>query len=483
MTLGAKRFSAAAMLCLAFTLGWSDRLEAAESCPIQPLSSSTKLAVAASYLNTCEPGGEEPPPPTTPTQANNMRVGEFCYLPGPHADDRCTVSFNVWDNPANNIICIWSDNALIACEGRTHWGGGIDWIGAAGATVEFRQHTNWPTLDPAWPNAELVRSKGVLRRTQQVVARRRVTPAEVCSVTVMPGQSLHNAINAGYRAVCLGAGIHDVASTLYPKAGQIIRSASSTQPATIRPAGGINVFHIETAGVTLKDFIIDSVATARPVWGVLVAKTNNVMLDGVKIYRAQYSLGVTEGASNVELRNSEIINGGDGLACSGCAHPSIWINSSTDVRVVKSVLSNNGVGPEGDGELACYNSTDVVVQNSSILNSGASGMYLVNCDRVVAIGNLVKGSKEWGLDIVAAAEGPGTDFGFFQWNRVEYSRNGGGVLKSSHFNTFLNNTYTYNRQGPDASGSCNGINKRGYILNFWQYNDTATPWPVSCSDN
>src|SRR5262245_29562943 len=155
MTLGLKRFSAAALLCLAVTLSWSERAEAI--CPIQPASSPKQMAVA-SYIDPCEPGGEEPPPPPPPTQANNMRVGAFCYLPGPQADDRCTVSYNVWDNPANNIICIWSDNALISCEGRTYWGGGIDWIGADGATVEFRHHTNWPTLDPAWPNAELVRS-------------------------------------------------------------------------------------------------------------------------------------------------------------------------------------------------------------------------------------------------------------------------------------------------------------------------------------
>lgn len=480
MTLGAKFSSVLAVLCLA--VGWTDRAEAVDYCPIQPASSSLKTA-NINYLSYCEPGGEEPPPPPAPTQASNMRVGGFCYLPGPHADDRCTVSFNVWDNPSNNIICIWKNNDLISCEGRSYWGGGIDWIGTAGATVEFRQHTNWPTLDPAWPNAELVRSKGILRRTQWVEARRRATPVDACSITVAPGQSIHNVVNAGYSTVCLDSGVHDVASTIYPRAYQTIRSTFATQPATIRPASGISVLYIGTEGVTLKDFVIDSVATGRPVWGVLVAKTNNVLIEGVKIYRAQYSLGVTDGASNVEFRNSEIVDGGDGLACSGCAHPSIWINSASNVRVVKSVLSNNGIGPEGDGELACYNSTDVVVQNSSIVNSGASGMYLVNCDRVVAVGNLVKGSKEWGLDIVSATEGPGTDYGFFQWNTVEYSRNGGGVLKSSHFNTFLNNTYNYNRQGPNASGSCNGINKRGPIYNFWQHNDTATPWPVSCSDN
>src|SRR5690606_11236357 len=70
----------------------------------------------------------------------NMIIGSQCYLPGPLADDRCTVMYEVHDNPAGRIVCLWSGDQLTTCEGRTVFGGVHNWVRATGATLEFRIH-------------------------------------------------------------------------------------------------------------------------------------------------------------------------------------------------------------------------------------------------------------------------------------------------------------------------------------------------------
>jgi hypothetical protein len=410
-----------------------------------------------------------------------MTIGTQCSLPGPYAADRCTVDYHVYNNPANYIVCLWTGDSLVDCEGTTFWGGGFDWVRAAGADVEFRHHTVWPTQDPDWPNASVVRNKGVLLKAQHIVGRSRTAPTGACGVTVQPGGSIQAAINTGAAVVCLASGTHSVASQLVPRAGQTIRSADTTHPATIVPASGITTFLVNVAGVTIRDMIIDGVAAARPQYGVLVYGGSNTLMERLTINRAIIGLGVSASASNVEFRDSSIAYAGDGQACSGCANPSVWINASSDVRLVHSTFQNNGIGPEGDGEVACYGSPNVVIENSTVQASGASGIYLVNCDHAVVIGNLVNGAKEWGLDIVDTNQPSGSDFGLFQWNTVEYSRNGGAVLLDSIYDVFTNNTWTSNVQG--GSGSCNGVNLRGTTTGFFQLNDTASPWPVRCNDN
>lgn len=420
--------------------------------------------------------------PAFSASAANFVVSPQCYLPGPQADDRCTVLYHVRDNAPNYIVCTWFDNSLVSCEGRQFWGGAYEWVTSAGTTVEFRHHTDWPTNDPEWPNAERVRNKGQLLKSQRIAAAHRASPTGACDVTVQPGASIQSALDTGVRTICLAAGIHNVASDLLPHAGQTLRSANAASQATLRGAQGISTITITVAGVTVKDLIIDTPATARATWGVLVHTGSNALIENVSIYRPSIGVGVNEGASNVEVRNSQIVDAGDGQAGPGGASPSMWINNSNNVRVIKSTLKNLGIGPEGDGELACYNTPNLLVQNSTVSSPGASGMYIVNCDQALVIGNTVENAKEWGLDIVNTGQPSGSEFGLYQWNRIQYSRNGGAVLKDSPYNSFLNNTWTQNRRGPNASGSCNGVNRRGNTYGFWSVNDVGDPWPVYCND-
>jgi hypothetical protein len=425
----------------------------------------------------------------TPAKAQTITVGTQCSRPGPITDNNCTVMYRVANNPANNIVCTWikESNGLFQCEGRTLWGQGYDGVPPAGTTLEFRRHANWPTLHPSWPSdPATVRNSGTLLKSQFVTSRYRASPTAACSVTVSTGQSIQSAINAAATnaTICLGSGIHTVGSTIKPKSGQTVRSASATSPATLRASTTQYILSIEVPGVTIKNLRIEGSDAIRPGFGVVVSGTvaSNILLEGINISKALIGVGVTNGASNVELRQSEIAYAGDGLACSGCASPSIWINNSSDVRIMKSTLINNGASPEGDGELACYNTPGLVVHNSTVKDSGAAGMYLVNCDYAVVSGNDILSAGEWGIDLVDANQPSGTDYGLFSWNLVQESRHGAGVVLDSLNNTFQNNTYNNNRQGPDAAGSCNGINRRGNTSGYYYINDVASPWPVVCND-
>jgi hypothetical protein len=302
---------------------------------------------------------------------------------------------------------------------------------------------------------------------------------------VAPGQNIQSAVNAASvnATVCLGSGTHTVASTIKPKAGQTLRSSSASSLAVLRPTTQRPLV-IEAPDITVKELTIEGTDAFRPEYGALINGTaaKNILLDKIKISKALIGLGITAGASNIELRQSEIAYAGDGQACSGCAHPSIWINNSNDVRIMKSLLVNNGASPEGDGELACYNSPGLVIHNSTVNYSGAAGLYLVNCDYAVVSGNDILSAGEWGIDLVDTGQPSGTDYGLFSWNLVEGSRHGAGVIQDSLNNTFQSNTYNNNRQGPNASGSCNGINRRGNTSGYYYINDVASPWPVVCND-
>jgi hypothetical protein len=418
-------------------------------------------------------------------KAQVITVGTQCSRPGPISDNNCSVLYRVESNPANNKVCVWikETNGLIACEGRTLWASGYDGVTPAGLTLEFRQHSTWPTENPQFPtNPSAVRLSGTLLKSQFVTSRYRASPTGACNTTVAVGQSIQTAINAAgtNKTVCLAAGTHTVSATIRPKAGQTIRSATSTGQAVLKPTNTQYVISIESDNVTLKDFRIEGSDTIHPTFGVVTSAVSNILLDKMKISRTLIGVGVTNGSSNIEMRESQISYAGDGAA--GTAHPSIWITDSSDVRIMKSTLTNNGVSPEGDGELACYNTPGLVVHNTIITESGAAGMYLVNCDHAVVSGNEIISAGEWGLDLVNTGQPSGTDYGLFSWNLIKESRHGAGVVKDSTHNTFQNNQYINNRTGPNASGSCNGINKRGSTTGYYYINDVASPWPVVCND-
>ena len=421
--------------------------------------------------------------------AQVITSGTQCSRPGPVSDSTCTVMYRIDNSSSSQIICVWvkETNGLFECQAKSLWGDGFNGVTSPGVTLEFRRHTTWPTTDPNWPsNPAAVRASGTLLKSQYVTSRYRTSPTAACSVTVALGQNIQTAINsAGNNAtVCLSAGVYGISSTIRPKTGQTLRSASATNQAILRASTTQSVVSIENPNITLKNLQIEGTATVKPDFGVVVlgASATNALVEKVKITYAHIGFGVSNSASNVELRSSDILYAGDGVACTGCADPSIWINASSDVRIVQSTLMNNGASPEGDGELACYNTSGLVVTNTVVQDSGAAGMYLVNCDYAVVSGNDIYSAGEWGLDIVDTGQPSGSDYGLFSLNHIEGSRHGAGVIEDSKYAVFIQNEYVNNRQGPNASGSCNGINRRGSTTGYYYMNDYADPWPVVCND-
>ncbi|MBM7118487.1 right-handed parallel beta-helix repeat-containing protein [Archangium primigenium] len=419
------------------------------------------------------------------SRSQTFTVGDQCYLPGPKTEGRCTASYQVKDNPANNIVCLWSGDSVHACEGRTMWGGGFEWVSPPGATLEFRRHTIWPTQDPAWPDARAVRLKGRLLASKYVATVSFSPPLAPCGVVLSPGADIQAALDAGHGTVCLQGGLYPTAASVRPHANQTLRSLSPQAPAVLRRTAFLSdarVLEVLESNVTLKDLLVEGTATARPQYGVLVYRSGNVLLDNVAVSYALIGVGVNQSPGNVELRNTRVVSAGDGRACPGCAQPSVWITDSNNVRLMGGTFTNVGVGPEGDGELACYNTPNLLVQNVTVSRSGASGMYLVNCDRAMVLSNTIQDANEWGLDLVNTGQPSGTDFSLFDGNLITRSRHGGAVLKDSLFDTFQFNTYRDNRRGPNASGRCNGVNRRGNTTGFFQPSDSASPAPVSCDD-
>ncbi|MBK9266202.1 MAG: right-handed parallel beta-helix repeat-containing protein [Polyangiaceae bacterium] len=421
---------------------------------------------------------------TTEAAAQQFSISDKCYLPGIYSSNRCSVRYGWSSNTSNAKLCLWDGNNLSTCEGYTNHGGSFDWIDAQGKTLEFRRHAVWPTQDPAWPNAAVVRRKGTLLYSKYVSGVTSAVPLGSCTATLSPGQSVKTAVLAASvnAVICLNPGLY-LDSGIELKTGQVLRGTDTQNRPVIRNVSGraSRTIVMSQPGATVRDLIVEGQPRNRSQYGILVYATSGSRIYNVDSNYAIIGIGVNAG-TDIDIRESKVSYAGDGRACSGCAQPSIWITDSSNVRVVNVHMLNNGIGPEGDGELSCYNTPDLLVQGSSVTKSGAGGMYIVNCDRAILAGNVISEAQEWGLDIVNTGYTSGSDYGLFLRNNISGSRHGGVVLKNTIHAAFRENTYTNNRVGPNASGRCNGVNKRGTTTGFSQFGDNANRGSVSCND-
>lgn len=400
-------------------------------------------------------------PVSPPASAVSFTVKDKCYLPGPQNNPyRCTIHWRWSNNAPNNIICAWSGISLYTCQGAVEFGYEDPYISTNGKTIEFRVHSNWPTHDPAWPNKAVVKSHGTLIYSEYVHAVTVSHPVQACDVVIQDSQSVASTVLAQpeYSVICLENGIYSEYVNVNPKKGQVLRGLyPSSLPSITNYLFGSRVIAISKDDVTLRGLNVQGDRQDTQ-YAISIYGAQNVSLLEVSAGYAGIGIGINL-STDIELINSEVYFAGDGAAPG--AEPSIWINDSNNVRLVGVHTYNNGIGPRGDGEISCFNSPNVLIQDSSVNSSGASGMYLVNCDYIMVLNSSIYGTKEWGLDIVDTAYPSGSDFGLYSDNLVEYTRSGGGVLLNSRWNTFIRNTFKHNRLGPSASGSCDGLNVRG----------------------
>lgn len=421
----------------------------------------------------------------TRAQAQKIEISDQCYLPGVYASDLCSIHYGWSGNTSNSKLCLWDGDSLNDCEGYTNYANSFDWVTAAGHNLEIRRHAVWPTSDPDWPNAAKVRSKGVLLLSKRVTGVSvSVPPLGACTTTLSPGTSIRSAVAAApaNAVICLDPGTH-VDSEIDLKAGQILRGTSSINRPIIQNNNGTSsrTINVSEANVTIRDLVVTGQAGNPSGFGILVYVTSGTRIENVDSNYAIIGIGIN-GGTDIQVNHSKISYAGDGRACSGCAQPSMWTTDSNNVRILNTQAVNNGVGPEGDGEIASYNTPNLLIQNTTVNGSGASGLYIVNCDHAIIAGNVITGVREWGLDIVDTGYSSGSDYGLFLKNTVGGSRNGGAVLLNSVYAVFHNNSFIGDRTGPRASGSCNGINRRGNTTGFNQSGDTSSPSGASCSD-
>ncbi|WP_139224945.1 right-handed parallel beta-helix repeat-containing protein [Dokdonella immobilis] len=411
-------------------------------------------------------------------------IGDKCYLPGPYASNRCSVRWGFSGNSSNKILCLWNGDNVSDCQGYSNYANTYDYGYSGSNALEIRWHTVWPTNDPSWPDTHAVRLHGTLMYSKTLTVASTSISNPGCSVTVDNQSVIQQTLDSQPTGavICISPGTK-VVSSLNPKAGQTLKSSNPSNKAILTNPGsgsGERIIASSNSGITIRDLVVQGNTTVRPEYGILLYGTSQ-KVHNVDVAYSLIGIGLN-GAVNAQIDNSSVSYAGDGVACSGCAQPSIWVNNSGDVRILSTSILNNGVGPEGDGEIACYNTNNLLIQGSMISYSGASGVFLVACDNAQIIGNQVDHSKEWGLDIVNLSYPTGSDYGLFLENTVSYSRNGGAVLKDSQAALFKNNSYLSNRQGPSASGSCNGVNRRGNTAGFYAINDYSSPSGTACSD-
>lgn len=296
--------------------------------------------------------------------------------------------------------------------------------------------------------------------------------ASACDVTVASGTNLHTVVaaNPGKR-ICLGSGTYNLGATaLAVPAATTIEGLGTTRDAVVINSSAPR--SIEPGnGVMLKNFLLNGSGPAS-VFGILSYYRTDLIVWGLRIQNHLISIGVN-GSTNVDIWDTFMRYNGD--TGNGIADPNVWITDANDVTILYGQVIGRANGPGGDGEVASYNSTSVVIDGLHTVDVGASAMYMVNCDNCRISNTQNDRPGEWGIDVVS-----GSDNFQANNNRVSWAKFGGAVFDEagSVGGTFTGNTFQYNRQL--GVGACNGINVIGSVAGVSQSGNTSTPAGVIC---
>jgi hypothetical protein len=122
-----------------------------------------------------------------PGGTGTLTTNSPCSLPGPYANDRCTVSLSVSTSGAA-ISCVWATNPtqLTGCQGIPNWNGTNDWVTTTPRTLVLRSHSDWPTNDPRFnTDINAVYASGGFLAQATVVATSG-NPAPMVSLSATP---------------------------------------------------------------------------------------------------------------------------------------------------------------------------------------------------------------------------------------------------------------------------------------------------------
>ncbi|TQV72207.1 right-handed parallel beta-helix repeat-containing protein [Aliikangiella marina] len=311
------------------------------------------------------------------------------------------------------------------------------------------------------------------------------TTAMACDVTVPSGGSITNAVNSLSTSggkVCLQNGTYFISDFRLTKDNVHIQGQGRGQ--TTVYASGSRGISVRGKNATLSRFsLIGNGGTrASRTFGILSYDTSNVNIWTLDIEQFKISVGVNL-SSQVKISNVWANHNGDpnneSAGGTSGSDPHIWISKSqfVDVKYGNYYGQADGYKPGGDGELAAYDSTFVNFDSTYVWNSGASGIYLVNCDNCSIRNTRVANADGWGLDVVGgsnnfSASGNIVDGARFSAVIFHEDVNGPGVFSNNQF--WGSNNYS-------GVGNCPAINVRGNLTNVTLFGNTNyDSGPIAC---
>lgn len=226
------------------------------------------------------------------------------------------------------------------------------------------------------------------------------------------------------------------------------------------------------SNTTLQNFTLQPTSGHLPEFGVFSYFQSGQIVWGLNLKGSLINFA-SIGSSDVNVWDTFMSDNGG----SPSADPNVWITDSSDVEFLWGAVFGEGFHPSGggDGEIAAYNSTNVRINGTQVLDSGASAIYFVNCDLCRVENATLLNAAGWGLDIVG-----GSDNFTAVNNYVQGSQYGGSVFhqNTQSGGTYTGNTFINNNTGGYAS--CNAINVAGNPVALTLSGNTATPGPITC---
>lgn len=298
--------------------------------------------------------------------------------------------------------------------------------------------------------------------------------AAACDITLNDGGDLAAAVtSAPGKTICLLPGIYVTGpAPLEVPDGTTIKGLGATKAEVLIAAYGAPQKAIGLgSGTMLHNFTLMTAIGGN--FGVLAYHQERVILWSLDILGFQINAGVVNGRG-IDIWDTFMRNNGN--PNDGNADPNLWITDSRDVTILYGELTGRKDGPGGDGEMAIYNSSNVMIDGARVIDSGASAIYLVNCTDCTIKNSVIERPGEWGIDVVQ-----GSHRFVAENNLVRGANFGGSVFETTGGSTaiYRSNRFILNRR--TGVGKCNGINAKGGIAGVESIGNTSTPTGTLCA--
>lgn len=297
-----------------------------------------------------------------------------------------------------------------------------------------------------------------------------------CNKTVLPGINVISlAVNsaADGAIICLKKGEYSQSQQITLKPNQQLKGLGKRSEVKILFNGvsrgvvlrkGSHLDHMSLKGVDLDGGVE---------FGVLAFEAGNNQAWELEVENFLIGVGYKSSPNSKILA---VYFRGNGASSNSKADPAIWITDSDNVSVRYGRIDGAGNGPGGDGELACYNSRHLEIDGLNVIDSGASGIYLVNCDDATVKNATIHRASEWGIDVVDGS----SNFTALN-NIVWWSYYAGSVFDESDNGpgTYRNNDFKGNNTGRIAN--CTGVAVIGNQSNVNMFGNAVSPGFQTCS--